>query len=196
MRHTGKLFGLIAAAGIVLGSTGNALAANGPEKDVSVVVSASAGNALTAYFTLTENPVSLSTQVDALAGGTTANGSATIHARDGRLAPDDLGFSLTVDVDDPFTKGSDTFPASAAKLVSTSNVSTVSSNGGTPGTNLHTGTSTGSLADPGLQVLSTDAGFNIELDQTIEINVVVPENVVLGTYTTTLVLTVNDNDPD
>lgn len=198
MRHARKLFGVLAAAGIALGSIGSAFADTGPSKGVEVTITGNLTNVLEAYFTTTENPVALTAAIDAFTPQTVTGGSAKLFVRDGRLAPNDDGFALNVSVDVNLTSGT------SSKNIPKANVFIDSSaTDGAPApvyldgdsTKVHAFTgSRASLADAGKIVVAAEADLNVILTQTIGIEVDVPANLDLSAvYTSTLILDITQS---
>lgn len=192
MNLKGKIFATAAAAVLAVG-LGGGVSAQDLDKGLTVDVALNVDlGILDYYFVASGTPVDfLTAEITALSGDT-KTGSATVYLVDARLAPANIGFELTVNVNLPFDSGTNNFAASAAELVEANDpvlttTVTYPEDGDLIG--VAASTESGSLASLGQQILTGANASNVQLNQVLDLEVNVPANTPLGTYTTTLILT-------
>src|SRR5215204_2148351 len=118
MNLKGKIFATAAAATLAVG-LGGGVSAQDTTKGLTVTVTPDGTlGVLDYFFVASATPVNFGTASITGLDGETLTGNATVYLVDARLSPDDDGFQLTVDIDNPFTLAlPSTFPARAAELV-------------------------------------------------------------------------------
>ena len=190
-----KLFAAVAAAALAIG-LGSGVSAQDDTKGLTVTVELDATlGVIDYYFVDSATPVNFgSASITGLDGETLAGTATdvTVYLVDARLSPDDDGFLLTVDIDDPFTSALPSqFPASAAELV-TANAPTLTTTVTYPTSGSLTGVASsglsGPLNSPGVAILEGANGSNVQLNQVLDLEVNVPADTPASTYTTTLIL--------